>query len=413
MAEPRPNPSFVPVPPTVPSANAKSSSFNVKKVLAMASLIAIAYIVYTTVISKFVHAGNYKVGAVVQTQFLGNPAALMTALLGPKGEYLSTAETISQQDIVNAAYCDVPGALGTVSSWFTNAGLNYLDNPTAQANAPAFWGTNSICRTSDDCRTLSHMLCGTKGDLALLAPDNAPCKDGHPTAGPTGSFSICINNDPANPYSCSLFPGSTTGRCVGLPAGTTSLLCSSADNCHAGQTCSSAGTCTGSVTNHVLHNTNWLAEGTVSAINGDNVNVEWHRIQMLYPFRGPSPDPKNPWWYTNCRFIAGDSAAAGSQSNANVQVALLGRSANDNPEGFAFLATQNAAVFAGVSDDFCVGPASSCPQSVSSAWALQSVGVPKSQLTGVKDYTIKPLPVTAEALAFFNKNYGLVPSPPG
>jgi hypothetical protein len=125
MAAPPPNQSFAAVPPNVPSANVKASSFNVKKVLAMASSIALAYIVYTKVISRFVHSGNYKVGAVVQTQFLGNPAALMTALLGPKGEYLSTAETISQQDIVNAAYCDVPGALGTVSSWYTNAGLNY------------------------------------------------------------------------------------------------------------------------------------------------------------------------------------------------------------------------------------------------------------------------------------------------
>ncbi len=134
---------------------------------------------------------------------------------------------------------------------------------------------------------------------------------------------------------------------------------------------------------------------------------------MLYPFRGPSPDPKNPWWYTNCRFISGDSAASGSQSNANVQVALLGRNANDDPEGFAYLATQNAAVFAGVSDDFCVGPATSCPPPLSSAWALQSSGVPKSQLTGIQDYTIKPLPITVETLAFFNKNYGLVPSAPG
>jgi hypothetical protein len=164
-------------------------------------------------------------------------------------------------------------------------------------------------------------------------------------------------------------------------------------------------------------NSPWLAEGTVTSLNGDTVNVEWHRVQLLYKYKGPSPDPAKPWWYTNCRFVSLDSVdGSGSQGNANVQVALLGRlDAPSDPLGFNFLAgtdpnntnTTPNAIFASVSNDFCIGPDSKCTGNTSSAWNLQALGVPKSQLTGIAEYTIQNLPVTIDAVNFFNKNYQL------
>jgi hypothetical protein len=337
------------------------------------------------------------VGSKVQMKFKGCPTVL-TSLLGgddgtsfghfdANGQYVQeSSASPSAQDHVNAVYCDVDGSAGLRSSWLRNAGTNMQSKKNICAKATTNWGTTALC-TSDPtfCNTISGLTCESNDDCPASV---AECKN----------KSCVYKNTADSPYKCD----AETGICMayskdGKPACPPPLTCTYSLNspcsvsnmpctgCYLGQTCkgsmSSGGVYTGTCTDnpygtvpHVKISTDWLAEGTVSAVNEDGtVNVDWMAVQMLYPFTGPT---KN-WDYTQCRFIR-----SSEPNNAAIAPHILGTMSQDP--------TPTTHMYPGFESDPAVGTVVFPYGNVdNSSWSLISQEIKTSDLTPIDDFTIK------------------------
>lgn len=392
-----------------------------------------------------VQSANIQVGAIVQTSFTGNVAFLTSALIGPKGEYSSS---VTMQEALNMLYCDVPGSAGAYSSWYRPAGQNSLYDPYTQASYTAFWNTSYTCNVDDDCNAKPWLECGMisncwkggsySGQAAWSAdvaasccgsPSNDPTPQYNAEGSFTGPYMVCsftsedattsgvcsltneINGQP--PFSCN----TNTHRCIPSNATASGVTeCASDADCSsvvAGACNTLSGFCDSDLGEHVLINTPWLAEGTVSSINSDgSVNVQWMRIKNLYPFKGPQLSwfpPNTPWDYTQCVFISPlDTTASLSADEMNFDVTLMAlgyASKSLDPMG---LPTLSSTFTTGPNVWAEVGPngygwmgSQTSGQTVSglpllsevgasySAWNLQAMSLSKNTLKRIPNYTIQ------------------------
>lgn len=108
--------------------------------------------------------------------------------------------------------------------------------------------------------------------------------------------------------------------------------------------------CSGTVFPMIVMQTEWIAEGKISSIEGENIYVDWNRVQNTYGGVGPSaqscysttntplkcypPTAKTAndksWVYSDCRFVKMDDAV--ESRHLSVSNALLG-TADAAPSG--------------------------------------------------------------------------------
>lgn len=192
--------------------------------------------------------------------------------------------------------------------------------------------------------------------------------------------------------------------------------------------------CSGSVYPSVIINTSWIAEGTIESLGPNGTfNVQWNRVQNTYPGIGPSlawcasgtsncsatddPDLYKDlsWIYSDCRFVVTDDPDPSSR-HFSVTRALLG-SAEYNPQGLSIFSATDASfsdynllnlMFVSISSSGSITnnwSNSLNPAYKNSAWALQSVAVPKSKLERIFFYSVHPFETNDETLAWHTLNY--------
>lgn len=407
--------------------------------LVLAAVACLAYGGYT-----LYQQSNIQVGAIVQMQFVGNPAFLTSALIGPRGELESEA---TPQDLLGIAYCDVPGSAGAYSSWFRPAGNNAPYNPYIQSSYTTHWSNSWSCNVNADCASMPWLQCGSVGNCW---PSGSFSKD-HPGGvwSEQQAAACCggVGKD-SDKLVCSMTSpdGETTGHCVASantdnPDGSDLFVCNTATHrCIAGATsfpagmqfckdwgtseCSAVpggacnvaagGVCQPDYGEHVMLNTPWLAEGVVSSVNSDgSVNVAWSRVKNLYANAGPSlpwfPQNTPAWDYGNCVFIAGsdpaNSVSAGNVANTRVVAAALGLgSLGTDVAGLPTASSDPASPFNAVDPTLGYGwmGATQPSQTISglpilsqvggsaSAWNLTATSISTSSLKRVPAYTIAP-----------------------
>lgn len=139
------------------------------RLLFLGVCLVMGFLILVLLLSAFIYvkvdAKNYKVGDIVQTTFVGNPAVLTTALFGPNKEYSSKAAygaSTWNDDVANALHCDMPYGYGTFSTWLSNAGLNWQQNLAVQIYAQSttqLYFNGQQCETDADCVS-SSVNCG-------------------------------------------------------------------------------------------------------------------------------------------------------------------------------------------------------------------------------------------------------------
>ena len=265
------------------------------------------------------------------------------------------------------------------------------------------------------------------------------------------------NNYASVSYSLSGYPGVTCGSVTSVPK---PYFCNYEGNpaCLPGQSCVTntstasgwcpgpSGTCGGSLSQanfvcsgtvypNVSIKTQWIAEGVVASIsgNGKNVNVQWNRIQNTYPGIGPSLGQCNTgtancrasqnvanyddlsWVYSDCRFLLQDSYSTASR-HASVSLALMGTSLT-NPQGLSIFSTTDASfsnwnllnlLFVSITSSGTLTSnwsSTNITPYKSSAWDLQSVAVPATNVEKIFFYSIHPFVATDETLGWHSLNY--------
>jgi hypothetical protein len=192
--------------------------------------------------------------------------------------------------------------------------------------------------------------------------------------------------------------------------------------------------CSGTVYPSVALKTTWIAEGTIESLGPNGTfNVQWNRVQNTYPGIGPSlaqcasgtsncsatQDPDLfkdlSWVYSDCRFVVTDDPDVTSR-HFSVTRALLGSPAS-NPQGLGIFSTTDASfsnnnlqnlLFVSISNSGSITnnwSSSQNPEFKRSAWDLQSVAVPKSQLERIFFYSIHPFEYSDETVGWHALNY--------
>jgi hypothetical protein len=393
------------------------AGFDAKSITKLVTLLCLVGLIASLLGSGYVatQKKNIKVGTPVMTTFTGCPTMLTTALVGKAGEYFNS---ISDQDAVNAAFCDEPGAVGTYSGWLSTAGINWQSaQPSLCQSASNQWFSSYTCHVDADCRTISHLKCGSaEPQYQSIAPQYGfQCGPSNLSSCTDAASGVCVITDPTYTATCG-----AGGICQVRQFGATCPVFScTVDNgvvsgCFDGQGCDTSaeaqeaanlpsgwGTCTGEPVPHVVLNVNWRAEGTVTALNDDGTaNVGWDRVMMLYNVEGP----REGWWYTNCRFVRDP---ADNTYNATASNVLLGDpytapgASVSDPAGFIDIGGlppwYNAAATLSMSQLLMVPQQSG----TFTAWNLLSNNVPVASLSRAFAPTIKNLPITASATSMW------------
>jgi hypothetical protein len=210
--------------------------------------------------------------------------------------------------------------------------------------------------------------------------------------------------------------------------------------------------CSGTVMPDIAMQFPWIAEGTISKVNGKGTsyNVDWHRVALQYEGIGPSdltcpvsvdgktdkkckitPETRadKSWKYSDCRFILADEPPPSSlppnrQRHVYVKTALLG-SPDANPKGLGIFSNTiwsdySLYGFHLLSASLYVGKFPSNPMSreklttdttysgangwrkraaneyFQTVWDLSSVEVPKEKLSKIFFYSILPVDTGSE-----------------
>lgn len=196
-----------------------------------------------------------------------------------------------------------------------------------------------------------------------------------------------------------------------------------------------ANVCSGTVYPNVAIKSQWIAEGTVTAIsqNGTFANVQWNRVANTYPGIGPSANWCNgglgncsatsvadnfsdlTWLYSDCRFVLGDNSPTNSR-HWSVSQALLGSSVS-NPRGLGIFSVSDVSFSSyNLQSLLYVNPTNSGTVTNNwsntvgvpfrrTAWNLQSVAVPKANLEKIFFYSIHPMQTSAQTEQWHLTNY--------
>jgi hypothetical protein len=206
----------------------------------------------------------------------------------------------------------------------------------------------------------------------------------------------------------------------------------------------------------------WIAEGVITSITTgrgqDTYNVQWTRVQNLYPGIGPSPlwcqngqcaytkqaSEDISWQYNDCRFILRDDIDTNSR-HFDVSRALLGTSLSDpmgwsvlsvskyNDSEFIDFVVQSVTMYISPQNTGAIdtqtrfAPGTNQPSNAAkffndnatpfaaTSWNLTSQFVPATQLQKIFFYSIMPVdfgPPTDEAhtshLSEFKRHYSSV-----
>lgn len=336
------------------------------------------------------------------------------------------------------SYCDVcPG---------TPENFPKCPNPSAGVGSCKVTKPDVVFSCTKPYASVSQFYCGVQLPVTLATP-------------PLQRQNSCsvANNYASVSYSLSGYPGVTCGSVTSVPK---PYFCNFEGNpaCLPGQGCVTntsaasgwcptpgAGACGGSLSQAsyvcsgtvyptVALKTAWIAEGVVASISAEGtLNVQWNRIQNTYPGIGPSLGQCNTgtancsatqnaanfndqsWIYSDCRFLLQDSYSTASR-HASVSLALMGTSLT-NPKGLSIFSTTDASfsnynllnlLYVSVSSSGTLTSNWSSTNATpykSSAWNLQSVAVPATNVEKIFFYSIHPFVPIDDALGWHRLNY--------
>jgi len=335
------------------------------------------------------------------------------------------------------SYCSVCRGDATVDPYCPNAsgvGKCIVNNPT------------QVFSCTQPYASVSEFYCGV---TLPVGPDSPPIQR---------QFSCSVNNNYASvSYQLSGFPSVTCGSVTEVPK---PFFCNFEGNpaCLVGQQCVTntsansgwcptpggescggslsfaAFVCSGTVYPSVAIKSQWIAEGFVASISSTGrLSIQWNRVQNTYPGIGPSLGQCNTgtsncsaslreedfdnqsWVYSDCRFVVQDSVTTASR-HASVSLALLGTSVS-NPLGLGIFSSTDASfssfnlqnlLFVSVSSSGSIQNNWSSTAATpyrSSAWNLQSVGVPQTNVEKIFFYSIHPFVANEDTLQWHGLNY--------